>query len=75
LPAVELRIVKLDDVKKIVIPLFEKSSIQGVKQLDFQDFCKVANLMKEGAHLTKYGLEKIRLIKSKMNTQRKINNN
>jgi hypothetical protein len=35
LSVVELRIVKLDDVKKIVIPLFEKSSIQSVKQLDF----------------------------------------
>jgi hypothetical protein len=46
-----------------------------VKQLDFQDFCKVAKLMKEGAHRTKYGLEQIRLIKAKMNTQRQINNN
>jgi hypothetical protein len=31
--------------------------------------------MKEGTHLTKYGLEQIRLIKSKMNTQRKIDTN
>jgi hypothetical protein len=31
--------------------------------------------MIEGAHLTKNGLEKIRIIKSKMNTHRKINSN
>lgn len=56
---------------------------EGVKQLDFLDFStpvafayaaggEVARLMSEGKHLTPEGLELIRAIKNKMNTQRKI---
>jgi len=55
--------------------MFQSVKIQGVKQLDFQDFCKVANLMSEKKHLTIEGLESIRLIKSKMNQGRNISNN
>ena len=52
--------------------MFEQNPIQGVKQLDFLDFSEVAKLMSEGKHLTPEGLELIRAIKNKMNTQRKI---
>jgi hypothetical protein len=38
--------------------------------LDFQDFCKVAELVNKKAHLTLKGLEEIKLIKSKMNKLR-----
>ena len=50
--------------------MFKEAPIQGVKQLDFQDFCKVANLMKEDSHLTSEGLNLIREIKSTMNKSR-----
>jgi hypothetical protein len=46
----------------------------GVKQLDYLDWCKVANLISEGSHLTNEGLDKILLIKAGMNTGRKLTN-
>ena len=52
--------------------MFEKNSIQGVKQLDFLDFCEVAKIMSEGKHITSEGLDLIRTIKNKMNMKRKI---
>lgn len=44
----------------------------GVKSLDFNDFCQVADIMKEKKHFTKEGLEQIRKIKAGMNKGRKI---
>ena len=66
------KITKLVDITKKIIPLFEQNPIQGVKQLDFLDFCMVAKIMSEGKHLTTEGLESIITIKNKMNTKRKI---
>jgi hypothetical protein len=59
-----------DDINEKIIPFFEKSPLQGTKRLDFADFCRVAELMKEKAHLTAEGLDKIRKIKEGMNTGR-----
>ena len=39
-----------------IIPFFYKYPIQGVKALDSADFKRVAELMKEGRHLTEEGL-------------------
>jgi len=55
-----------------MIPLFKQYEIKGTKYLDFLDFCLVAELMKNKCDLTLEGLEKIRLIKSKMNKRRHI---
>ena len=52
--------------------MFEQKPIQGIKQLDFLDFCEVAKIMSEGKHLTTEGLELVKKIKNKMNTKRKI---
>ena len=54
-----------------VIPFFKKYPIIGVKALDFSDFCIVAELIKNKAHLTPKGLDEIRLIKLGMNKERK----
>jgi len=62
------KITKFVDLTNKIIPLFE----QGVKYLDFIDFCAVAKLMNEGKHLTIEGFNLIRKIKDKMNTKRKI---
>lgn len=51
--------------------MFKVHSIQGVKQLDYQDFCEIATLIGEGKHLSQKGLAEIRLIKDRMNTKRK----
>jgi hypothetical protein len=71
-------VTKFEDLTNIIIPFFGKYPIlssggpegTGVKAKDFSDFCTVAELMKNKTHLTKEGLEKIRFIKSGMNTGR-----
>lgn len=60
----------IKDISKTIIPFFEKYSLQGVKLLDFNDFCMIANLMKNKSHLTTEGLAQIQNIKSRMNSNR-----
>ena len=48
----EYRVTKFDDIVNKVIPFFQKYKIKGVKGKYFEDFCKVAELMKENKHLT-----------------------
>jgi len=61
----------LDNHEKI-IPFLNKYPIAGVKSLDYLDFCKVAELIKNKEHLTLEGLEKIKKIKNNMNRERKF---
>ena len=68
-----LTVSNFKDIVEKIIPFFKKYPIQGVKSEDFQDFCKVAELMKSKKHLTTLGLEQIRKIKAGMNTGRKSN--
>ena len=58
------------DIAEKIIPLFKKYKIEGAKALDFADFCKAAELIKNKEHLTKEGLEQIRKIKAGMNRGR-----
>lgn len=53
-----------------IIPFFEEYPILGVKAKDFEDFKEASVLIKSKAHLTKEGLDKILLIKSRMNFKR-----
>jgi hypothetical protein len=72
-PAAKVRnflITGLADITKYVIPFFQAHPLEGAKKNDFNDFLKVAELMKAKAHLNKEGLEKIRLIKQGMNSNR-----
>jgi hypothetical protein len=66
LPAVELRIVKFDNLINIIILFFNAHPILGIKQLNYQDFCQVADLMKESlqSRLTQEGFAKIQIIKN-----------
>jgi len=68
---VDFKIAKFKDLTDKVIPFFKKYPIVGVKALDFSDFCKVAELMKNKAHLTSEGLEEIQKIRLGMNKRRK----
>lgn len=67
---VNISIVNLEDILQKIIPFFNKYPIQGCKQLDYLDFCKVAFLMKNKTHLTEDGLNQIKEIKLRMNTNR-----
>jgi len=60
------------DLNDKIIPFFNEYPILGVKSLDYQDWCKIAKVISEGAHLTIEGLDEIRKIESGMNTGRKI---
>ena len=66
----EFLVAKFKDLTDIIIPFFDKYPIIGVKFKDFYDFKRAAELMKNGAHLTSEGLEKIREIKIGMNKGR-----
>lgn len=65
-----LTIRKFADLDKKIIPFFIKYPIVGQKLLDFQDLCRVGNLINKKDHLTIEGLKKISEIKSGMNTKR-----
>ena len=43
-------VTKLLDIETKIIPFFQTYKIEGIKQLDFEDFCQVAKLMKHKAH-------------------------
>ena len=70
---VDFHVTKFADITDKVIPFFEKYPVIGVKLENYKDFCKVAKLVSDKKHLTVEGLEKIRLLKSNMNTLRDIN--
>jgi hypothetical protein len=63
----EFVVTEFSDIVEKIIPFFNKHQIEGVKALDFVDFCKVAELMSKQAHLTPEGLEEIRKIKAEKN--------
>lgn len=64
----EFRVEKFADIDTKIIPFFIKFPIIGQKQLDFQDFCQIAKLMREKAHITIEGFNEILKIKERMNT-------
>ena len=66
----DFKVSKLSDILNKIIPFFKKYPILGMKALDFDDWCKVAELMKNKIHLTAEGLEEIRKIKAGMNRGR-----
>ena len=66
---VVLTISRFKDIYNKIIPLFNEYKIKGVKTLDF---CKIAKLVNDKAHLTLAGLKEIRKIKLNMNKGRYI---
>jgi hypothetical protein len=69
-PAVDFVVTKFSDIHSKIIPLFTNYPLQGIKSLDFADFCQIALFIKNNDHLTQEGFEKIQNIKSGMNTGR-----
>ena len=58
------------DIENKIIPFFNEYPILGVKKLDFEDFKKVAELVKNKEHLNAEGLNKIIKIAKGMNLDR-----
>ena len=67
---VDFQVSNFFDIIDKVIPIFKEYPLQGVKSKDFADFCKVAELMKNKAHLTAEGMEQIRKLRLGMNSYR-----
>jgi hypothetical protein len=85
--AFEYRVEKFSDIENKIIPFFSKNRIpppptphmcglgvgeHGVKFLDYLDWCKAAEFIKNKAHLTEEGLDQIRKIKAGMNKGRPV---
>lgn len=64
--AVNFSVLKFDDITTKIIPFFKKYPIVGIKATGFEKFCKAADLIGSGQHLSSEGLEKIRQIKSEL---------
>jgi hypothetical protein len=58
-----------ENLRKKILPFFEKHHLKTRKRVDFAKFRKVLLWMEEGKHLTPEGLEKIRHVKNSMNRQ------
>ncbi len=68
---VSLQFSKFQDIVNVIIPYFEEYGIVGVKSLDFSDFRKAADIIKNKEHLNPEGFNEILKIKSGMNQNRK----
>lgn len=69
-PAISLEIFNNSDIINKIVPFFDENPLLGIKLLDYKDWCKVANMIKNGSHLTYEVLDLIRSIKSWMNRGR-----
>jgi hypothetical protein len=65
-------VTKFSDIESIIIPFFQKYKVVGVKAKDFESFCFICKIMKEGRHKTEQGLLEIQAIKNNMNKSRTL---
>jgi len=68
--ALKFNVTKIDDIINKIIPHFEKYPLLTYKNLDYQDFRKVAHMIKDGVHLSEPGMNSIISIKENMNSKR-----
>jgi hypothetical protein len=64
-----------NSIFNIIIPFFTKYPLRGTKHLDYLDWLKGLEIIKNKGHLTIEGLSEIKLIKAHSNTERLFNNN
>ena len=57
-----------ENLRRKILPFFEKHQLKTRKRIDFEKFRKVLLRMEKGEHLTPEGLAKIRQIKTTMNS-------
>nr|YP_010164145.1 LAGLIDADG endonuclease [Metarhizium album]QRK27502.1 LAGLIDADG endonuclease [Metarhizium album] len=68
---IDFKITKFSSLRDIILPFFAKYPLKGNKSLDLSDFSEIIRLMENKSHLTLEGLNKIKQIRNKMNTNRK----
>jgi hypothetical protein len=69
---ISFRIRSLSNIISTIVPFFNQYPIEGVKFLDFEDFCKIIKIMQKKNHLEEEGLNLIREIKLNMNLRRVV---
>jgi hypothetical protein len=56
-----------EHLSKSIVPFFEKHPLKSRKRVDFIKFREIVNLMSQGEHLQRDGVERIRKITEEMN--------
>ena len=69
---IQLRVTKFEDVEIKIIPFFKNYPMQGIKNLNYLDFCKIMELVQSKVHITTKGINKIKPIKQGMNFGRTL---
>lgn len=64
---IQLKVSKIEDIDKKVIPFFRNYPMHGIKNLNYQDFCQIMELVHSKVHLTTEGINKVKSIKEGMN--------
>jgi hypothetical protein len=64
-----------NSIFNIIIPFFTNYPLRGTKHLDYLDWLKGLEIIKNKGHLSLEGLNKIKYIKANSNTGRLFNNN
>lgn len=55
------------DIQSVIVPFFKKHPLHSQKKNDFNAFCEVVEIIREGRHKTSEGLESVQRIKDRMN--------
>ena len=66
----QFEVASLKDIKLYIIPFFNETKLNNIKNLDFLDFKEIVFLMDKGEHLSERGINLIKDIKSRMNLRR-----
>lgn len=69
-PYLNYSVYRFSDNYDKIMPFFIQNKLVRIKSKDFKDWCKIAEIIKSGDHLTSVGLENIFKIRSGMNTGR-----
>ena len=67
---VKFVVYKFNDILNKIIPFFKSYPLQGIKAMDYKDFCAISKIMEDKSHLTPEGLKKLKSWKSGMNKGR-----
>jgi Proton-conducting membrane transporter/NADH-Ubiquinone oxidoreductase (complex I), chain 5 N-terminus/LAGLIDADG endonuclease len=67
-----VNVAKTKDLLNIIIPFFNEYSLYGAKLLDYKDFWKGMDIIKNKGHLNKEGLTNLKILAYQMNTFRKF---
>lgn len=67
---VYLSVTKFSDNYGIIIPFFIKNQILGIKSQDFQDWVKIAEIVKTKNHFSQEGITEILRLSAGMNKNR-----